>query len=39
LWWVALEAVIAQNSRIATVVNGKDQFFRMRPNDRKARAV
>lgn len=27
LWWVALEAVIAQNSRIGLVVNGKDQFF------------
>ena len=27
LWWVALEAVIAQNSRIGMVINGKDQFF------------
>jgi peptidoglycan/xylan/chitin deacetylase (PgdA/CDA1 family) len=27
LWWVALEAVIAQNSRIGLVINGKDQFF------------
>jgi peptidoglycan/xylan/chitin deacetylase (PgdA/CDA1 family) len=27
LWWVALEAVIAQNSRIGLVIDGKDQFF------------
>jgi peptidoglycan/xylan/chitin deacetylase (PgdA/CDA1 family) len=27
LWWVALETVIAQNSRIGLVINGKDQFF------------
>jgi peptidoglycan/xylan/chitin deacetylase (PgdA/CDA1 family) len=27
LWWVALEAVIAQNSRIGTVINGEDRFF------------
>ena len=27
LWWIALEAVIARNSRIGLVVNGKDQFF------------
>jgi len=27
LWWVALEAVIARNSRIGMVINGKDQFF------------
>jgi len=27
LWWVALEAVIAQNSRIGMVIKGKDQFF------------
>src|ERR1019366_4155469 len=27
LWWVALEAVITQNSRIGMVINGKDQFF------------
>jgi len=27
LWWVALEAVIAQNSRIGMLVNGKQQFF------------
>jgi peptidoglycan/xylan/chitin deacetylase (PgdA/CDA1 family) len=27
LWWLALEAVIAQNDRIGLVVNGKDQFF------------
>ena len=27
LWWVALEAVIAQNDRIGLVVNGKDRFF------------
>jgi len=27
LWWVAIEAVIARNSRIGMVINGKDQFF------------
>ena len=27
LWWVALEAVIAQNNRIGLLINGKDQFF------------
>ena len=27
LWWVALEAVIAKNSRIGMVINGKDEFF------------
>ncbi|MBI2716542.1 MAG: polysaccharide deacetylase family protein [Rhizobiales bacterium] len=27
LWWVALEAVIAQNKRIGLVIDGKDQFF------------
>jgi peptidoglycan/xylan/chitin deacetylase (PgdA/CDA1 family) len=27
LWWLALEAVIAQNSRIGMVINGKDQYF------------
>jgi len=27
LWWLALEAVIAQNSRIGMVINGKDRFF------------
>jgi len=27
LWWLALEAVIAQNARIGLAVNGKDQFF------------
>ena len=27
LWWIALEAVIAQNSRIGLVINGKEQFF------------
>jgi peptidoglycan/xylan/chitin deacetylase (PgdA/CDA1 family) len=27
LWWVALEAVIAQNSRIGMLINGKQQFF------------
>ncbi|MEI9805477.1 MAG: polysaccharide deacetylase family protein [Pseudolabrys sp.] len=30
LWWVALEAVIAQNSRIGMVINGKDRFFECR---------
>jgi peptidoglycan/xylan/chitin deacetylase (PgdA/CDA1 family) len=27
LWWVALETVIAKNSRIGMVINGKDQYF------------
>ena len=27
LWWIALEAVIAQNSRIGMVVNGDDRYF------------
>jgi peptidoglycan/xylan/chitin deacetylase (PgdA/CDA1 family) len=27
LWWVGLEAVIAQNSRIGLVINDKQQFF------------
>ena len=27
LWWIALEAVIAQNSRIGMVINGNDQYF------------
>jgi len=27
LWWVALEAVIAQNGRIGMVINGEDRFF------------
>jgi peptidoglycan/xylan/chitin deacetylase (PgdA/CDA1 family) len=27
MWWLALEAVIAQNRRIGMVINGKDQFF------------
>jgi len=27
LWWLALEAVIAQNSRIGMVINGEDRFF------------
>ncbi len=27
LWWVALEAVIAQNTRIGMLIDGKDQFF------------
>jgi peptidoglycan/xylan/chitin deacetylase (PgdA/CDA1 family) len=27
LWWVALEAVIAQNSRIGMVINGDDRYF------------
>ena len=27
LWWVALEAVIAQNSRVGMVINGNDQYF------------
>jgi peptidoglycan/xylan/chitin deacetylase (PgdA/CDA1 family) len=27
LWWIALEAVIAQNGRICMVIDGKDRFF------------
>lgn len=27
LWWVALEAVIAKNSRIGLTIDGKDRFF------------
>jgi peptidoglycan/xylan/chitin deacetylase (PgdA/CDA1 family) len=27
LWWVALEAVIAKNSRIGLMIDGKDRFF------------
>src|SRR5262249_40851774 len=27
LWWLALEAAIAQNKRIGLVIGGKDQFF------------
>src|SRR6185312_2165473 len=27
LWWVALEAVIARNSRIGIVIDGKNRFF------------
>jgi peptidoglycan/xylan/chitin deacetylase (PgdA/CDA1 family) len=27
LWWIALEAVIAQNRRIGMVVNGDDRYF------------
>ncbi|MGI8525282.1 MAG: polysaccharide deacetylase family protein [Pseudolabrys sp.] len=27
LWWIAIEAVVARNSRVGLVVNGKDQFF------------
>ncbi len=27
LWWTALETVIAQNSRVGMVINGKDQYF------------
>jgi peptidoglycan/xylan/chitin deacetylase (PgdA/CDA1 family) len=27
LWWLALEAVIAKNSRIGALINGKEQFF------------
>ena len=27
LWWIALETVIAQNTRVGMVVNGKDQYF------------
>jgi peptidoglycan/xylan/chitin deacetylase (PgdA/CDA1 family) len=27
LWWIALEAVIAQNARIGLLIDGKEQFF------------
>ena len=27
LWWIALEAVIAQNSRIGLLIDGNEQFF------------
>lgn len=30
LWWVALEAVIAQNDRIGLIIDGKDKFFECR---------
>ena len=30
LWWIALEAVIAQNDRIGLVIEGRDQFFECR---------
>jgi peptidoglycan/xylan/chitin deacetylase (PgdA/CDA1 family) len=30
LWWVALEAVVAQNDRIGLVIDGKQQFFESR---------
>ena len=35
LWWIALETVIAQNSRVGMVVNGKDQYNSPR-RDRKS---
>ncbi len=35
LWWVALEAVIAQNTRIGLVIDGKDQFFDCRSVNEK----
>ena len=27
LWWIALEAVVARNSRIGLLIDGKEQFF------------
>lgn len=30
LWWVALEMVIAKNSRVGLTVHGKDEFFEAR---------
>ncbi len=27
LWWIALEAVIAQNARIGLLIDGKEQYF------------
>lgn len=30
LWWLGLEAVIAQNKRIGLTIDGKDQFFECR---------
>ena len=39
LWWVALEAVIAQNDRIGMVINGKEQYFECATVKREARAL
>ena len=39
LWWIALEAVIAQNNRIGMVVDGKDQYFDCATVQRKARTL
>ena len=39
LWWVALEAVIAQNSRIGMVINGKDQYFECATSGRSASSM
>jgi peptidoglycan/xylan/chitin deacetylase (PgdA/CDA1 family) len=30
LWWLALEAVIAQNTRVGLLIDGKQQFFECR---------
>jgi peptidoglycan/xylan/chitin deacetylase (PgdA/CDA1 family) len=27
IWWIALEAVIAQNSRVGALINGEERFF------------
>lgn len=35
LWWLALEAVIAQNTRIGALINGKEQFFSCRTTAEK----
>ncbi|MFN3658764.1 MAG: polysaccharide deacetylase family protein [Pseudolabrys sp.] len=37
LWWVALEAVVAQNERIGLVIDGHQQFFESRTvNEKRA---
>jgi peptidoglycan/xylan/chitin deacetylase (PgdA/CDA1 family) len=35
LWWLALERVIAQNTRVGLSVNGHDQFFECRSTGQK----
>jgi peptidoglycan/xylan/chitin deacetylase (PgdA/CDA1 family) len=35
LWWVALEAVIAQNNRIGMLIDGEEQFFDCRTANEK----
>jgi peptidoglycan/xylan/chitin deacetylase (PgdA/CDA1 family) len=35
LWWIALEAVIAQNNRVGLLIGGKQQFFECRTVNEK----